>query len=200
MTNEYIYIENVLKQLFQDKKITKQQYKSMFGMLKVDYANDCVSNFLHKRDDCLIECLNDNNTYTLNNNTMTNKFLYSSYLVPESIKQLKMLLDDLQIQRLDDEYLHHCTIEFGSDTIITPQQENQYTTIDILGVVVSDKCQAFIVDSCLSKNKNPHITISCKDGIKPFYSNEMLEKNLGDKIMFNYPFEILVRIEKIYAD
>lgn len=130
---------------------------------------------------------------------MTNKFLYSAYvLTPESKNTLKQVLNDLKVQMLENEFLHHCTIEFGDDTIVTDKQVGQYVSIEVIGLCFDNKAQAFLVDTCLSKNKNPHITISTSNEVKPFYSNQMIENNTP--LLFNYPIEIVTRIEKFYSN
>jgi len=76
-------------------------------------------------------------------------------------------------------YGEHITLVFGPTT-----EQNKFF-IDKLGFEVEvntiayaedDYGQAVAVDCPLSYNSIPHITISCATGVKPYYSNSILNK------------------------
>lgn len=57
---------------------------------------------------------------------------------------------------------------------------------DEVDVVVQDELsddrgQAVLVKNMKSKNKDPHVTISCAPGTKPVYSNELIAKGRDEK-------------------
>jgi hypothetical protein len=77
-------------------------------------------------------------------------------------------------------YSHHSTIEFKpSDLTGLPIGQNK--EIKIVGRLTTDKIDVLLVDNPLSKNRFPHITLSTAKGVKPFESNEEIQKNL-DKV------------------
>lgn len=101
--------------------------------------------------------------------------MYSAYVLTEESKLIltDWLFNNNKILK-DTMFLHHCTIEFGKP-VRNPEFLNIEDELDIIGYAEDEFASAFIVGPCLSKNKIPHITISCAAGIKPFYSNKMLE-------------------------
>lgn len=52
--------------------------------------------------------------------------------------------------------------------------------LEVVGVASDEKCQAILVSGVTSKNKHPHITISTAAGIKPVYSNELLDRGFSE--------------------
>ncbi|MEI6144365.1 MAG: hypothetical protein WCP91_02090 [Candidatus Berkelbacteria bacterium] len=90
-------------------------------------------------------------------------------------------------------FLHHSTIEFQPFNL-DDVNIGEHTTIKILGRAHDDKGDALLVENSRSKNKYPHITVSCADGVPPVYSNELLEKAITDGSIeiFDSPYEIEV--------
>ena len=130
---------------------------------------------------------------------MTNKkFLYSAYQISKESKDLlKQFLINNHLPIYDNEFLHHCTIEFGNDTLdnsLIDKQEN----IFVVGYCQSKEINCFIVKQNLSTNKFPHITISAKQGIKPYQSNVILDNE--KHYYFNKPIEVKTIIKKYFAN
>ena len=82
-------------------------------------------------------------------------------------------------------YCHHMTIEFykkGTAQSLRPLESlmGSGTVLNIVGYAADDKAVALLVEPSrriahLVKNANPHITIATAQGVKPSYSNELLE-------------------------
>ena len=70
---------------------------------------------------------------------------------------------------------HHSTIDFkpGSLEDIVPGRK---VNIKIIGRAHDKKGDALLVENKKSKNVFPHITLSCAEGVRPVYSNELLER------------------------
>jgi hypothetical protein len=77
-------------------------------------------------------------------------------------------------------FADHCTLVFRpsasdiTDFLKGPMRARK--EISVIGTVHDEKGQAVLVADVVSKNTMPHITISCADGVKPVYSNELLER------------------------
>lgn len=75
----------------------------------------------------------------------------------------------------------HITVCFGADQDKTKHLIGQRVTIELLSHYSDEKGQCVSVNythpelSAL-KNRLPHITISCAPGVKPMYSNELIQK------------------------
>ena len=137
---------------------------------------------------------------------MEKKFLYSCYLLTSGAKEiLEVWLKKNKKQIKHNKYLHHCTIQFGEDTLIDDKMINKKVGIKIIGYVENQFANAFIVDkdSCISTNVNPHITISTDKDTKPVYSNRLFNPESNAEIIyFDEPsiFIISTEIKKIYAN
>lgn len=88
---------------------------------------------------------------------------------------------------------HHSTIAFkpgNLDGIETGKE----STMKIVGRAFDEKGDALLVENPKSKNKFHHITLSCANGVSPFYSNELFEKASTDNTIeyFTAPEEIEV--------
>lgn len=76
-------------------------------------------------------------------------------------------------------YAEHMTIVFNP----TEEQNKAFMeqigmpkTLTVTGIKCDDKCDAVVVTGERRLNGGiPHITISCADGVKPFYSNKLLD-------------------------
>ena len=103
-------------------------------------------------------------------------------------------LDSLTSQfppRHENVFGHHSTIAFkpGSLDGIEVGAEQ---TIKVIGRVSDEKGDALLVENPKSTNEHPHITLSCAEGVKPFYSNELIQKAMAANSVeyFNPPVEI----------
>jgi len=88
-------------------------------------------------------------------------------------------------------FAHHSTIAFEPNSL-DGLELGKYWNIKIIGRAIDEKGDALLVENPKSKNKHPHITISCRKDIGPIYSNELLEKAIknGTIIYFDNPFFI----------
>lgn len=78
-------------------------------------------------------------------------------------------------------FAEHCTLKFGlSEEDIKNLSVGQEVKILVNGYAEDEKGQAVSVELKGIKSNNiiPHITISTAIGVKPFYSNELLKKDL----------------------
>ncbi len=75
-----------------------------------------------------------------------------------------------------NEYYHHCTITFAPKNGKKGLNIGKKHLLEIIGRLVSDKVDVLLVKSEKSENKNPHITLSTAQGVKPFTSNQEIEK------------------------
>lgn len=72
-------------------------------------------------------------------------------------------------------YAHHATMAFNPDMETFERYrvlEGQRIRVPVTAVAVDDKAQAVLV-GIESENDYPHITISCAEGVKPRYSNDL---------------------------
>ncbi len=98
------------------------------------------------------------------------KILYTGLFVDDTQSLLGVFPPKYEVK-----YAHHSTIEFKPLTLekIELGKKNK---IKILGRVFDDKCDVLLVENPKSKNKFPHITLSCASGVSPVYSNKLLEE------------------------
>lgn len=81
-------------------------------------------------------------------------------------------------------FAHHSTIAFKPETL-DGIELGKTQKLKIIGRAFDDKGDALLVENLKSKNKFPHITLSCAEGIDPVYSNELLEKAYKNKTIKN---------------
>lgn len=95
--------------------------------------------------------------------------LYSAHFIdePEALKQQFPPVHPNQ-------YYDHCTIEFQPAYGRTGVCVGEQSELRIVGRVTDEKVDALLVEDPISKNKNPHITLSVADGIRPSQSNESI--------------------------
>jgi hypothetical protein len=76
-------------------------------------------------------------------------------------------------------YCDHATIAFRPKPEVYAKYEglvDRYLTLRTIGIAKDESGQAVALDGLPSENDQPHITISCADGVKPKYSNELLRR------------------------
>ncbi len=102
-------------------------------------------------------------------------------LTPESVELLKKKIPPMY----EKVFYHHMTIAFN------PSREAFDRYGDLMGkeielfvmaVCNDSKAQAVLVDSDLVEEGFPHITLSCAEGVKPFYSQTLIKNktNFGN--------------------
>jgi hypothetical protein len=111
--------------------------------------------------------------------------VYTALLLTEkSKKKFKETFPGVHLKNGGKFYGEHVTLEFKPKRV--PDIIGEMFYIDIDGnYFVDEKGEAVKVklpNGIKSKNKNPHITISCANTIKPFYSNELIENGKAKDI------------------
>lgn len=127
------------------------------------------------------------------------QFLYSAYILTEKSKgELQAWLTTNNKVIKEKPYLHHCTIEFGEDTVVNEVIVGTLNTLVIIGYIEDENASVFLVAPSLSTKKYPHITISCNTLISPSYSNLLCEDQ--SKVQWlDKSIIIQTIITKIYA-
>lgn len=106
--------------------------------------------------------------------------IYTAVFLTESSKQTlrRWWTNELGLDLLDQEYMHHMTIEFRPDSQDAFALDlGSQTTLEVMGYAADDKGQAVAVRSeVFSTNDVPHITVSTASGTSPVYSNDLLAR------------------------
>ncbi len=124
----------------------------------------------------------------------TEQILYTAFFVDNPEKLLAMFPP-----KHPDIYAHHST-NWYKPTDTKNLEIGGKMTLKIIGEAFDDKGHALLVENPKSKNKYPHITISCAKGVPAVYSNELLEKASanGSLTVFKKPF--FIEATEGYAD
>lgn len=77
-------------------------------------------------------------------------------------------------------YADHITLKFRPENIDDLVVGREHF-VEVIGRVQNENGDALIVECPMSENKHPHLTLSCADGIKPFYSNGLVENAIQHK-------------------
>lgn len=96
-------------------------------------------------------------------------------------------------------FAHHSTIEFKPRNINNIAVGKKYE-IKILGRATDNKGDALLVENPKSKNKYPHITVSCAEGIPPMYSNELLERAAQNDSIIYFDKPVSISVIEGYVD
>ncbi|TNC80253.1 MAG: hypothetical protein C9356_15100 [Oleiphilus sp.] len=74
-------------------------------------------------------------------------------------------------------YCHHITVAYG---IPRTSAFPEWVSAKVVGIAVDYQCQALVceIDGTTERKSGGtfHITVSVKDGVKPVYSNDLIEK------------------------
>lgn len=76
----------------------------------------------------------------------------------------------------------HLTLAFGKELEGKEFPIGLQVEMEMLGIVVDEKCQTAIIAAkdkvveLIGPYKHPHITMSCAQGTKPVYSNDLIQK------------------------
>jgi len=108
------------------------------------------------------------------------KVIYTAAVVENSAEKdfLKQFAKDPNI------YCHHMTVEFGNLDEI-PDYVGQRIEVELEDLVIDKDAvlvtvrvlDDVIAVTMINRNQQPHITVSCANGIKPSYSNDILRRN-----------------------
>ncbi|MCX6754888.1 MAG: hypothetical protein NTU81_03625 [Candidatus Nomurabacteria bacterium] len=93
----------------------------------------------------------------------------------------------------------HSTIEFKPNNLNDINVGEIYD-IKILGRATDEKGDALLVENIKSKNKFPHITLSCIKNLDPLYSNELLQKAFDNGLIEYFEKPILIKVVEGYSD
>lgn len=96
-------------------------------------------------------------------------------------------------------FAHHST-NWYKPSSLEGLEIGKKSNLKIIGQAHDQKGFAVLVENAKSKNKFPHITISCTEGVAPVYSNELLEKAFkdGSLELFKEPF--FIEVTEGYGD
>lgn len=122
------------------------------------------------------------------------KFMYSALFVT-NVEELLSLLPPKHSKI----FAHHSTIEFKPKSL-DGIEIGKTSTLKILGRATDEKGDAILVENPKSKNKFPHITLSCAEGVSPVYSNELLEKASQNGTLELFPNPIEIQTVEGYSD
>lgn len=70
---------------------------------------------------------------------------------------------------------HHLTLEFNPNNFDTVNVGNKIN-LKVIARVFDEKGDALLVETDRSTKIHPHITLSCAEGVRRSYSDEMIEK------------------------
>jgi hypothetical protein len=114
------------------------------------------------------------------------KIIYTALFVKDEEELLKMFPPIH-----DYVFAHHSTIKFKPKNI-NDISIGKEVIIKIIGRVYDDRADALIIENEKTVNSHPHITISCADGVVPYYSGEMIRKMSSNNEIkyFDQPVEI----------
>lgn len=94
---------------------------------------------------------------------------------------------------------HHSTIELNPSTWSKIETGKSYK-IKILGRAFDEKGDVLLVENPKSKNKFPHITLSCAEGVSSSYSNTLLQKAFIEKTITYLDNPVEIDIVEGYFD
>ena len=119
-----------------------------------------------------------NPTETSNDNENKIEIIKKSYaaLFVSDVEILKSIFPPKHLKVL----AHHSTIELNLYNLSKIETGKSYK-IKILGRAFDEKGDVLLVENPKSKNKFPHITLSCAEGVSSSYSNTLLQKAFIEK-------------------
>jgi len=126
-------------------------------------------------------------------------------LKPEEIEYTALFVDSpeklLQMfpARHPKIFAHHST-NWYMPSSLEGLEIGKKSTLKIIGQAYDQKGFAVLVENTKSKNKFPHITISCSEGTAPVYSNELLEKAMNDGSLEMFKGSLFIEVTEGYVD
>lgn len=76
-------------------------------------------------------------------------------------------------------YAHHATIAFKPHDL-SGISIGKEVALRVVGRVFDEKGDVLLMEGGQTQQKHLHITLSCADGVPPFYSNELIERALTE--------------------
>jgi hypothetical protein len=127
------------------------------------------------------------------------------HLKPEEIKYTALFVDSpeklLQMfpARHSKVFVHHST-NWYKPTSIEGLEVGKKSLLKIIGQAYDQKGFAVLVENAKSKNKFPHITISCTEDTSPVYSNELLDKASKEGLLEMFKEPLFIEVTEGYVD
>lgn len=119
------------------------------------------------------------------------RIIYNAYvLTPDAQRKLMEIFPP----KHNNTFYHHMTINFGVQKL--PKNLGWISELTVIGYAEDDKGQAVVIQEARADGGVSHITLSCAEGVKPVYSNELLAKG-WDKIS---PFSLEAQIQSYTSD
>ncbi len=110
----------------------------------------------------------------IQNRNVYKKGFIAINLNDSSVKKLREVFPP----RHKKEFYHHVTIAFKPEEEVYKTFEPYFGTeaqMKVTGEVSDQEGQAILVESALSQNKDPHVTLSCIEGVPPKYSQDLAQ-------------------------
>lgn len=124
---------------------------------------------------------------------------------PEEIKYIGLFVDNpeklLQMfpARHPKIFAHHST-NWYKPSSLEGLEIGKKIILKIIGQAYDKKGFAVLVENTKSKNKFPHITISCADDIAPVYLNKLFEKASKDGSLEIFKAPFFIEVTEGYSD
>lgn len=96
-------------------------------------------------------------------------------------------------------FAHHSTNWYKPTSVENLEIGNK-SLLKIIGQAYDENGFAVLVENTKSKNKFPHITISCAISVAPAYSNELLEKASKDRSLELLKEPLFIEVTEGYVD
>ena len=119
---------------------------------------------------------------------------YTAFFIDNPEKLLKAF-----VPKHKKVYAHHST-NWYKPTDVSDLEIGRKSVLKIIGRAFDQKGDALLVENNKSRNKYPHITISCTEDVPAVYSNELLEKASGDGSLELLEEPFLIETTEGYAD
>lgn len=96
-------------------------------------------------------------------------------------------------------FAHHSTNYYKPNSV-EGLEIGKRSLLKIIGRASDQNGFALLVENTKSKNKFPHITISCAEDVAPVYSNELLEKASKDGSLEIFKEPFFIEVTEGYSD
>jgi hypothetical protein len=101
------------------------------------------------------------------------RVIYNAYVLREESRNILL---SKWVPLYSKVYGHHMTVDFGKQYI--PKNVGEERDLVVIGYSRDSNCECVVIDKDRSVGLS-HITISCREGISPVYSNELLKGGWG---------------------
>ena len=125
---------------------------------------------------------------------MANQIVYTAEFVVDKNELLKKFPP-----KHERVFGHHSTIAFRPNSL-DGIEVGKKSQMKIVGRIFDEKGDALLVENVKSTNENPHITLSCADGVSPVYSNELIKKAIESKSIEYFDNPEIIDVIEGYFD